>query len=163
LLVCVNKSGLTHEKMAMAGHFCVNVLSELQDKVGKVFAGMSGKEVDRFSVGGWHEIATGSPALKDAAAVIDCRIAETLDQYTHTVFIGEVAGVDGAIGRDALLYGARRFRTLRKLISAPLESDMESLHFKPATASVPAARRPACGNKDRAIQADHRVPRRRQR
>jgi flavin reductase (DIM6/NTAB) family NADH-FMN oxidoreductase RutF len=33
LLVCVNKSGLTYEKILAIGHFGVNVLAEGQDKV----------------------------------------------------------------------------------------------------------------------------------
>ena len=49
LLVCVNKSGLTHEKILESGHFCVNVLTEDQDIVAKAFAGMLGKSVDRFA------------------------------------------------------------------------------------------------------------------
>ena len=40
LLVCVNKSGLTHHKIVAAGRFGVNVLGDDQEKVGKAFAGM---------------------------------------------------------------------------------------------------------------------------
>ena len=71
LLVCVNKSGMTHEKILSAGHFCVNVLAEEQDRVAMVFAGMGGKDVDRFAVGEWTTLATGSPALEGASAVFD--------------------------------------------------------------------------------------------
>jgi flavin reductase len=129
LLVCVNKSGLTHEKIAAAGHFGVNVLTEAQEKVGKSFAGMLGKDFDRFSVGDWREGAKGSPLLLGAAAAFDCLVAEALDQFTHTIFIGEVVSASAGIGQDALVYGARRFRSLRKIMTAPLPDDMESLHF----------------------------------
>ncbi len=129
LLVCVNKSGMTYQKIVAAGHFGVNVVSESQVKVGQAFAGMLGRDFDRFSVGSWRSGASGSPLLEGATAVFDCRVAETLDQFTHTVFIGEVLGVATSAGLDPLVYGARRFRSLRKLVTAPMADDMESLHF----------------------------------
>lgn len=129
LLVCVNKSGLTHEKIVASGHFGVSVLAEEQLVVGQTFAGMMGREVDRFTVGQWQAGALGSPLLQAAAATFECRTATTLDQSTHSIFIGDVVEATTGIGLDALLYGARRFRTLRKLVIAPLRDDMESLHF----------------------------------
>ena len=63
LLVCVNKSGLTHEKIVAAGHFGVNVLADGQDKVGQSFAGMLGRDFDRFSVGEWRDGVHGKPAV----------------------------------------------------------------------------------------------------
>jgi flavin reductase (DIM6/NTAB) family NADH-FMN oxidoreductase RutF len=129
LLVCVNKSGLTHEKMVAAGHFGVNVLAENQDMVGKSFAGMLGRDFNRFSVGAWCDGVLGSPLLQDAAATFDCRIVATLDQFSHSIFIGEVMQTSAGIGRDALVYGARRFRTLRKIMIEPPTDDAESLHF----------------------------------
>ncbi len=129
LLVCVNKSGLTHHKIMASGHFGLNVLCETQDKVGKAFAGMLGRDFDRFSIGDWHSLETGSPILRDAASSFDCRITETIDQFSHSVFIGEVVATATSLGQEALVYAGRRFRTLRKITLAPMEEDMESLHF----------------------------------
>jgi flavin reductase (DIM6/NTAB) family NADH-FMN oxidoreductase RutF len=129
LLVCVNKNGTSHEKIIASGVFCVNVLSETQDLLAKAFAGMLGKEFDRFSVGDWHTLQTAAPALRDAAAVFDCRVAETIDQFSHTIFIGDVLVTSSGANIDTLLYGAKRFRTLRKAIAAPNDAEVESLHF----------------------------------
>jgi flavin reductase (DIM6/NTAB) family NADH-FMN oxidoreductase RutF len=129
LLVCVNKSGLTHEKIAASGIFCVNVVNEDQEAIAKGFAGMLGKDFDRFASGQWDVLATGAPMLREAAAAFDCRTALALDQHSHTVFIGDVVSVRKRDTCDALLYGARRFRNLRKIISPPAGADMESLHF----------------------------------
>lgn len=129
LLVCANKSGVTHQMIRDSGHFCVNVLSEDHDHIAKGFAGMMGKDFDRFSVGSWTDLATGSPALRDAAAVFDCQIAEVIDQFTHTIFIGSVVAVASRSGQDPLLYGARRFRQLRKSVSPQVapEADLDYL------------------------------------
>jgi flavin reductase (DIM6/NTAB) family NADH-FMN oxidoreductase RutF len=129
LLVCVNKSGLTHHKIVAAGRFGVNVLGDDQEKVGKAFAGMMGRDFDRFSIGQWRAGDGGTPLLEGAAATFDCRVAESLDQFTHTIFIGEIVAVSTKMGQDALVYGARRFRNLRKIMETPMPENMESLHF----------------------------------
>lgn len=131
LLVCVNTSGFTHERIVAAGVLCVNVVGEQQDKVAKAFAGMLGRDYDRFSAGEWGTLATGSPVLKNAPAAFDCRIAETIAQFTHSIFLCEVVATQTHIADEPLLYGARRFRTLRKTMATPTTDDMtlESLHF----------------------------------
>jgi flavin reductase (DIM6/NTAB) family NADH-FMN oxidoreductase RutF len=129
LLVCVNKNGSSHDMILASGVFCVNVLDEHQEKIGKAFAGMMGKDFDRFSVGEWHALVTGAPVLKQSSAVFDCEVKQVIDQFTHSVIIGEV--VSAQIGRagDALLYGARKFRTLRKTAAVPQGEKTEPLHF----------------------------------
>lgn len=127
LLVCINKNGTTHEKIVQAGYFCVNVLTEAQDKVAMVFAGMGGKAEDRFATGEWTTLQTGAPALAGAAAVFDCVIGETSDQSTHTVFFGDVVATAHLKGQDTLLYGARRFRQLRKVFAGFSDGNDEYL------------------------------------
>jgi flavin reductase (DIM6/NTAB) family NADH-FMN oxidoreductase RutF len=129
LLVCVNKLGASHEAIVSAGFFCVNVLAEEQDNVAKAFAGMMGKDFDRFSVGTWDELVTGAPSLVHATSVFDCRIVDVIDQFSHSVFIGEVLAARHLKNQDTLLYGARRFRSLRKTLGAQFGTSDESLHF----------------------------------
>ena len=107
----------------------MNVLAEAQDKVAKAFAGMMGKDFDRFSVGEWDELVSGAPALVNATAVFDCEVKHVIDQFSHSIFIGEVLAARHATGKDTLLYGARRFRSLRKTISELAGLSDESLHF----------------------------------
>ncbi len=126
LLVCVNKSGQSHEKILRSGRFCVNVLTERQDRVAMVFAGMAGAGADRFASGEWTTLATGAPALVNAAAAFDCRLASVSDQSTHSVLFGDVVAARSSAGEDALLYGVRRFRQLRKVFTG-LAGDDEYL------------------------------------
>ena len=126
LLVCVNKSGMSHEMLGKSGVFCVNVLSESQDKIAKGFAGMLGKAFDRFSLGEWHELATGAPVLAGAAAAFDCRLVQVMDQFSHSIMIGEVVAVTTKT-QDPLLYGGRKFRNLRKHMSETSGTTQELL------------------------------------
>lgn len=131
LLVCVNTSGYTHGRIVAAGSLCVNVVADGQEKVAKAFAGMMGKDFDRFSAGDWTVLRTGSPVLEHATAAFDCRISQTLSQFTHSVFICDVVATQASAGQEPLLYGARRFRQLRKVTSplVPADVALESLHF----------------------------------
>lgn len=122
LLVCVNKSGQTHGMILAAGRFCVNVLAEDQDNVAMIFAGMGGRDIDRFATGDWGVLATGAPALRGASAVFDCRLAQVIDQSSHSMLLGDVRATTHRPGADTLLYGARRFRQLRKVFSATGEA-----------------------------------------
>lgn len=117
LLVCVNKTGFTHDKITGSGRFCVNVLTEDQDAVAMVFAGMGGDRAERFATGTWTTLTTGAPALEGAAAVFDCVIHEAVEQSTHSVLFGNVVATAHRSGRDTLLYGQRRFRQLRKVFT----------------------------------------------
>ena len=117
LLVCVNKSGTTHEKIVAVGRFGVNVLAEGQDKIAMVFAGLHGLKGDRFATGEWTTLKTGSPILVGASAAFDCVLAEMSQQSTHSVLFGDVVATQHRVGEDTLLYGARRFRQLRKVFA----------------------------------------------
>ncbi len=128
-MVCVNKTGITQQKIMAARHFCVNVVTEEQEHIAKGFAGMMGRDFDRFSLGSWHTLATGSPVLREACASIDCKLVEYLDQYSHSIFIGEVVGTAMLPGKDALLYGAQRFRAARKIFGTDGSGDLETLQF----------------------------------
>lgn len=104
LLVCINKSVSSHDALARAGIFCVNLLPEDADDIAMRFSSSRYRDV-RFAEGNWSELETGSPVLDNAIASFDCRITSTLDATSHTIFIGEVVGVsvpDGTV--SPLLY-----------------------------------------------------------
>ena len=111
LLVCVSKTGSSHNVIVKAGNFCVNLLGGAQGEIAKAFAGLLGKNLDKFAHGRWYEAATGAPILRGAAATFECTLVQTIDQFSHSIFIGEVVGVSHN-AQDPLLYGAHQFRTL---------------------------------------------------
>jgi flavin reductase (DIM6/NTAB) family NADH-FMN oxidoreductase RutF len=128
LLVCINKQGTSHEKILATGQFCVNVLSEHQDHIAKAFSGMLGRDFDKFSIGDWSTLVTGAPVLNGSTAVFDCQVKEIMDQFSHSIVIGEVLATS-SLAIDPLLYGARKFRNLRKNMSERTGESDELLHF----------------------------------
>jgi flavin reductase len=118
VLVCVNRSTTTHEAMAKAGVFCVNVLRAEDRELSGVFSGAHGSGVrgeERFRDGHWTRLATGSPVLINALVSFDCKIVNRLLHGTHTVFLGEVEELLVGKKGKPLLYADGQYAKLASL------------------------------------------------
>lgn len=92
LLIAVNRSASIHPVLSASQRYCVNLLADRhQDLVG-IFSGKK-KGLERFEGGGWTAGADGVLVLDDALASLMCRVTQTIDVGTHTLFIGEVENV----------------------------------------------------------------------
>lgn len=89
LLVCINRKAFAHDAFRRNGVLCVNVLTRAHQDLSMSFARWTGE--DRFASGDWTQLATGAPALPDAAVAFDCRIADITDKGTHSVMFCEIA------------------------------------------------------------------------
>jgi flavin reductase (DIM6/NTAB) family NADH-FMN oxidoreductase RutF len=96
LLICVNRSSNSHRQIAIAGFFCVNILTLEQRSVAERFARPATE--DRFSGLRWHKGTTGAPIIDGALAYFDCTLAEEHTAGTHTVFLGDVVDCGWANG-----------------------------------------------------------------
>jgi len=95
-----------------SGVFAVNVLSEVQEFLAERFAGRAPLVNARFDGVSYHFEATGAPVLEGVLAWLDCRVQQVLDAGDHTLFLGRVLALgEGQPGR-ALVYFARRYRTV---------------------------------------------------
>ena len=94
LLVCVNRTASAHESIRAAGLFAVNVLAREQRYLADVFAGIDGRRGEaRFAEGHWTTLVTGAPVLEDALAAFDCRVVQTIEAASHSIFLGLVEAV----------------------------------------------------------------------
>lgn len=82
----------------MSRHFALNVLGKQQS--GLAFAFFKPAERDGHTVNGehFHFGVSGAPLLDSAAATIECRLTDTVENGDHSVFIGEV--IDASV-KDA--------------------------------------------------------------
>ena len=68
------------------------------------FGFQSGKDVDKFQ-GVDYSIEEGVPVIRDSCGYVVCRVIDTMETSTHTVFLGEVVGADVlGEGRTAMTY-----------------------------------------------------------
>src|SRR5205807_5305188 len=75
LLVCLNRRSRTSGTFHANHVFCINTLGAGEEAIADAFAGRTTQEVEeRFNVGEWTTLATGSPVLTSAVVALDCRV-----------------------------------------------------------------------------------------
>ncbi len=95
------KSSTSWPRIEKAGVFCVNVLSEDQEDLCRVFANTG---ADKFRGVGWRPAESGSPLIHDTLAWIDCRIETVHDAGDHLLVVGSVIELNATQSGKPLLF-----------------------------------------------------------
>ena len=114
LIVCVNLASRQNEIIRMNRVLCVNTLAAGQSQIASLFSTKELPIAERFAVGAWSALATGSPVLEGAIASFDCRVVERLERGTHSVIFCEVQAVRSTAGVAPLIYVDRGYRSLAR-------------------------------------------------
>ena len=109
LLVCMNRSSFTHPIFTSNRVLCVNVLSDAQQEVSALFANRNATLQQRFAQVGWSRLATGCPAIDGAMVSFDCRITETHEAGSHSIFLCEVVALRQSDSGAGLVYFNRGY------------------------------------------------------
>jgi flavin reductase len=111
LLVCLNRRSNSAPVLSQNGVFCVNTLGASEENLANMFAGRSGVHLeDRFGVGEWTTLKTGSPVLATAVVAFDCRTIEIKAMASHNVVFGAVEAVRLGPAGSALVYHDRIYK-----------------------------------------------------
>lgn len=97
------KTHETHSLIAHSGSFAVNVLGASQTHVARHFGRKiprPGERGDYFREEGGQQ----TPILREALAVLICRVVSTHDVRDHTLFVGEVTSTEVCGDENPLLY-----------------------------------------------------------
>lgn len=109
LLACINRKNPISAAITENGCFTVNLLSEHQVPLARIFAGRPehGPAYD-FGAADWHQGVTPAPVLDHAAATFECKLDSWHDGGTHRIFIGavEAASISGLV---TLAYHHRKY------------------------------------------------------
>lgn len=108
ILICIDRSTASHNVLAEAGVFAVNVLSAEQGELSEHFASpCENKFIDiEYQLGD-----LGLPLLTGCLVNLECRVRNTGDGGDHTVFIAEVESSIISEG-DPLLYFRSNYREI---------------------------------------------------
>lgn len=113
LLVCVNTASRSAQALLANRVFCVNTLGASDRALADVFSGRTGLQgQERFSVGSWDVLKTGSPALATSLVSFDCRLSDARIVATHHVIIGEIISIRLGPAHPALVYQGRFYHEL---------------------------------------------------
>lgn len=103
--VSMNHDNYTNSCIKTSGMFAFSILSEQSDPglIGN-FGFQSGKDVDKFAHTA-YDMVEGMPVVKDSCGYVVCKVIDTMETSTHTVFLGEVIEGDVYEGAaDAMTY-----------------------------------------------------------
>ncbi|HEY3344976.1 MAG TPA: flavin reductase family protein [Anaerolineaceae bacterium] len=112
ILVSLERGARTHALIHQSGFFGVTLLTNQQEWLSDRFAGRTGLESDRFSGLETFHLISNSPLLPGGLAYFDCRVVNSFQAGTSTVFLAEVMAAQSAISGDPLVYTNRAYRRL---------------------------------------------------
>lgn len=113
LLVCMNQSSRSHAHFVESQVLAVNVLSTQHKQLSNTFASSKFSSEDRFSLGEWTTLETGSPILEDALVSFDCEIKDIQQVGTHSIFMCRVLAVKQSEQEESLVYFNRSYHQLK--------------------------------------------------
>ncbi len=87
VLICIDRRAGSHDVIAAAGQFAVNILSEGQEYLSRRFAS---DEATKFTEGTFFLSERGLPLLHGALAHIECALTSAFPGGDHTIYVGEV-------------------------------------------------------------------------
>jgi flavin reductase (DIM6/NTAB) family NADH-FMN oxidoreductase RutF len=103
VLVTLEHTSRTHDLLVQSGHFGVTILSRRQQEVSERFAGRQTENEDRFANLPTFTLQTGAPFLAGGLAFFDCRVLDTRELGSNTLFIGEVLVAQPGAAGEALV------------------------------------------------------------
>jgi len=110
--ISLQKSTRLHDLTFKARAFALTILTENQADISDLFAGRRPEITDRCANLPVERLLTGAPLLVGGLAWLDCRVVQTFDAGTNTLFIAEVLAARAFEGKP-LAYHNREYWKLQ--------------------------------------------------
>jgi len=106
ITACINKDNYTNACIKKTKEFTVSILSEkLKESIIGVFGFHSSKDRDKFSEVPCGLSPSGIPYLKEGVTgFMQCKVIDFIDNYTHTIFVGEVQQAENLSNEPPMTY-----------------------------------------------------------
>ena len=101
ILICIDRGAYAHGAFGESGVFAVNVLTEEQESLSRLFAS---REPDKFAHAAHRLGLDGVPVLSGTLATLECHVRHTYEGGDHTIFVGEVLAAEVREGRPLAYY-----------------------------------------------------------
>lgn len=98
IAISINHDNFTNSCIKKSGVFAISILHEQSDPtiIGN-FGFQSGKDMNKFDAVD-YDVKEGLPVIKNSCGYVICKVENSMEAATHTVFLGKV--VDGDILED---------------------------------------------------------------
>ena len=115
VLVSIDRRNRTHQLLAEGEPFAVNVLSKAQQCWSDRFAGRHGDVQHQFDDIPHTLSPDGVPIIAEAPAVFSCRVRAIHPAGDHSLFVGQVVGIEHAPVESPLLFFGGTYRALQSV------------------------------------------------
>ncbi|WP_315927382.1 flavin reductase family protein [Mesorhizobium sp. SP-1A] len=109
VLVSASKMTTALKAILESQNFAVSVLAAGGQPLAQAF-GRSGDMAARFALAEWDRLVTGAPILRQAAAVFDCTLKQTIEEGSTVILVGAVTGLRLSGAKGATLAYRNGFR-----------------------------------------------------
>lgn len=104
IAVSINHDNYTNKIIKETNKFGVSILKEKVDpRIIGTFGFKSSKDTDKFDGINFKEISE-IPVLEDTCGYMVCKVIDTIETSTHTIFLGEVFEADDYSNENAMTY-----------------------------------------------------------
>ena len=104
IAVSINRDNYTNKIIRETNKFGVSILKETTDlKIIGTFGFKSSKDTDKFDDINFKEISD-IPVLENTCGYMVCKVIDTMETSTHTIFLGEVIEADDYSTENAMTY-----------------------------------------------------------
>ena len=104
IAVSINHDNYTNKVIKENKNFGVSILKETSDpKIIGTFGFKSSKDTDKFDDINFKEISD-IPVLENTCGYMVCKVIDTMETSTHTIFLGEVIEADDYSTENAMTY-----------------------------------------------------------
>jgi flavin reductase (DIM6/NTAB) family NADH-FMN oxidoreductase RutF len=114
LTISLQKSARTHDLITKSRTFGLTMLSAQQSNISDLFAGKMSEIKDRFAGLQTQTLVTGSPLIVGGLAWLDCRVLQTFDAGSSTLFIAEALAAQVTDEGQPLIYHNREYWSLSR-------------------------------------------------
>jgi len=115
VIVSLQTDSRTHELVSQSNALAITILAEDQQELSDIFAGRVPDTEDRLADIETETMTTGAPLIKGGLAYLDCRVSQTIEVGTNTLFLAEVVSARGNGEGNPLVYHDQKYRTLSDL------------------------------------------------
>jgi flavin reductase (DIM6/NTAB) family NADH-FMN oxidoreductase RutF len=112
VIVSLQTDSRTHELVSQSKAMAITILADDQQEISDIFAGRVPDTEDRLTSVETETLTTGAPFIKGGLAYLDCRVSQTIEVGTNTLFLAEVVSARGNGEGSPLVYHDRNYRKL---------------------------------------------------
>lgn len=136
IIASINHNNFTNKCIKKSGKFAVSILSEKSDPfiIGN-FGFQSGENINKFD-NVEYELKTGLPVVTDSCGYMVCKVINTMETETHTIFLGEIIDCDILDNNTPMTYAYYHKEVKGKSNNKPKEEVSEAASTNKYVCSV---------------------------